>query len=79
MLIKETGLNDVWRDIHTQQKDFTHYSTTRQVHSRIDYFLMNAVDKHSLTLRLIATADLSDYNVIYLTVHLIDSPKNTLW
>ena len=36
LLIQETGLFDVWRNLHASEKDYTHYSATHRVHSRID-------------------------------------------
>lgn len=72
MLIRETDLFDVWRSLHTCEKDYTHYSATHQVHSRIDFFLMNVTDRHRVKECSIGTADISDHNVIYLTVNLND-------
>lgn len=79
MLIKETVMYDVWRNLHALEKDFTHYSATHQVHSRLDYFLMNITDRHRVKECSIGTADVSDHNVIYLTIHLNNRPKSTLW
>lgn len=79
MLIRETGLFDVWRNLHTSEKDYTHYSATHRVHSRIDFFLMNVTDRHRVRECSIGTADISDHNVIYLTIHLNDRQKSTLW
>lgn len=79
MLIKETGMFDVWRDLHALEKDYTHYSATHQVYSRLDYFLMNTTDRHRVKECSIGTADISDHNVVYLCIHLNNTPKNTLW
>lgn len=73
------GLFDVWRSLHQQERDFTHYSATHRVHSRIDLFLMNNVDRHRVKYCSIGTADISDHNVIYLTFHIKNSRKTTLW
>lgn len=70
MLIKESSLFDVWRDLHPLERDFTHYSATHKVHSRIDYFLMNITDRHRVKECTIGTADVSDHNAIYLTINL---------
>lgn len=79
ILIKESGLFDVWRNMHAQDKEFTHYSATHQVHSRLDFFLMNITDRYRVKECSIGTADISDHNVIYLNIHLNNRPKNTLW
>lgn len=79
MYISETGLFDVWRDFHPLEKDFTHYSASHKVHSRIDYFLMNITDRHRVKDCFIGTADISDHNAIYLTINLDDMNKSTLW
>ena len=70
---------DVWRNLHASEKDYTHYSATQRVHSRIDFFLMNVTDRHRVRECSIGTADISDHNVINLTIHLDDRQKCTLW
>lgn len=37
-LLMEMGLVDVWRDFHPTDKQFTFYSASQDVHSRIYYF-----------------------------------------
>lgn len=76
-LIRETGLFDVWRDLHPLEKDFTHYSATHKVHSRIDYFLMNITDRHGVKECTVGTADISDHNAIYLSVNSDKINKDT--
>lgn len=44
ILMKETGLFDVWRALHPKNRDYTHCSFSHQFHSRLDFFLMNVVD-----------------------------------
>lgn len=45
-LIREAGLIDVWTSVHARNREFTHYSPTHKVHSRLDFFLMNAIDRY---------------------------------
>lgn len=79
ILIKETGMFDVWRNLRKLEKDFTHYSAVHRVHSRLDYFLMNITDRHRVKECSIGTADVSDHNAIYLTINLDSRQKSTLW
>lgn len=79
ILIKETGMFDVWRNLHASEKDFTHFSATHQTHSRIDFFLMSIVDRHRVKECSIGTSDVSDHNAVYLIIHLNDRHKSTLW
>lgn len=78
-LIREAGLVDVWRSIHARDREFTHYSATHKVHSRLDFFLMNNTDRHRVHECTIGTADISDHSIIYLNIHLNNKPRNTLW
>lgn len=67
------------RDLHPLEKDFTHYSATDKVHSRIDYFLMNITDRHGFKECTEGTADISDNNAIYLNINLDNINKDTPW
>ena len=42
--LEEMGMMDIWRNLNPLERDFTHYSATHNVHSRIDYFFINKVD-----------------------------------
>ena len=74
-LIKESSLFDVWRDLHPLERDFTHYSATHKVHSRIDYFLMNTTDRHRVKECTISYRTIA----IYLTINLDNiNKKNSM-
>lgn len=77
ILIKETGMFDVWRNLHPSEKDYTHFSATHQIHSRIDFFLMNTVDRYRVKDCSTGTSDVSDHNAVDLTIHLNNRRKNT--
>ena len=79
ILTREAGLIDVWRSLHTRDREFTHYSATHKVHSRLDIFLMNTIDRHRVHECTIGTADVSDHSIIYLNICLNSKPRNTLW
>lgn len=64
---------------HPLEKDFTHYSAAHEVHSRIDYFLMNVSDKHRVKECRIGGADVSDHNSLYLKICLSSRKGNTVW
>lgn len=34
--LEEMGMIDIWRSLNPIEKDFTHYSTTHKVNSRIE-------------------------------------------
>lgn len=76
---KEMGFFDVWRELHPLQKDFSHYSMTHSVHSRIDYFFMQRANRDTIQDCWIGVADMSDYSAIYLKLQLECRQKDTLW
>lgn len=78
-IIENADMFDVWRNLHVRERDFTHYSAAHRVHSRLDYFLMNNIDRHRVMECTIGTADISDHNAVYLTVKLDNRSKSTLW
>lgn len=79
LLIRESGLLDIWRTLHPLDKDFTHYSASHQVHSRIDLLFINLSDRYRVRDCSIGTADISDHNAIHMTINLNNKPKKTLW
>lgn len=78
-MIKEADLCDVWRDIHPIERDYTHYSAAHKVHSRIDFFLINTIDRYRVIDCKVGIADISDHNTIHLTIHLNNRNRKTLW
>ena len=77
--LEEMGYFDVWRDIHPLERDYSHYSATHSVYSRIDYFFMQKEDRHKVKECQIGVTDVSDHSAIYLTVYLKGRKRNTLW
>ena len=76
---EEMGFVDVWRDLHPLQKDYSHYSQTHKVHSRIDYFYTQKENMELVQSCQIGVADVSDHNALYMKVCLSDKKRNTLW
>ena len=77
--VQEMGLIDIWRELHPLERDYTHYSVPHSVYSRIDYFLINTGESHRITESKIGVADVSDHNMISLSINLNSRQKNTVW
>ena len=75
----EMRMIDIWRELHLQERDYTHYSAAHKVHTRIDYFLMNKTDIYRVKECRIGGADLSDHNPLYLEIYLNSWRRNTVW
>ena len=69
----------MWRSVHRRDREFSQYSATQKVHSRLDFFLMNTVDRHRVRECTIGTADMSYHIIVYLNVHLNSKPRNKIW
>lgn len=76
---EEMGFFDVWRDLHPLQKDYSHYSQTHSVYSRIDYFFMQKENRDIIQKCKIGEADISDHSAIYMKIYLNNRKKNTIW
>lgn len=76
---KDISMLDVWRDLHPTDKCFTFISHSHCIYSRIDYFLMFKTNRHSIIKCDIGVRDISDHAGVYLTLHLDNRPKETLW
>ncbi len=79
MLFEEVDLIDIWRDLHPNQRDYTHYSSPHSFYTRIDYFLIFGKDKDKIHTCEIGTIDLSDHAPIYLSVDLNLQAKMNNW
>lgn len=75
----EMGFFDVWRDLHPLRRDFSHYSESHSVYSRIDYFFMQTENRDMIQDCWIGVADVSDHSAIYLKIHLNCRQKDTVW
>ena len=73
------GMMDIWRNLNPLERDFTHYSATHNVHSRIYYFFINKVDGYRVTECIIGGADVSDHNTLFLKLHLNARKRQTIW
>lgn len=78
-LLNEIEMMDVWRELHPTDKGFTFFSHSHYMHSRIDYFFMFKVDRHRIINCDIGVRDISDHAGVYLTLHLDNRRKDTLW
>lgn len=77
--LKEFGIVDIWRELHSSKRDYTHYSPPNNSYARIDYFFMNKNDLNRVKKCEIQQADVSDHCAVLLTVNLKVQEKNTLW
>ena len=76
---EEMGFFDVWRELHPLQRDYSHYSATHSVYSRIDYIFMQKENRDKIKDCWIGVADVSDHSAIYLKIHLKCRRKDTIW
>lgn len=79
VLMSDQGIIDTWRDLYPTSRDYTHYSHSHTVYSRIDYFFIFKKDRHRIQTADIGNIDLSDHAPIYLTLDINNEPRNTLW
>ena len=79
ILIREAGLFDLRRRVHTRDREFTHYSATHKVHSGLGFILMNTIDRHRVHECTIGTAGMFDHSIVCLNLHLNSKPRNMLW
>lgn len=78
-MLREFGVIDIWRDLHPTEKHFTYYSPCHAEYSRLDYFFISAADRHRISKCKIGVRDVSDHSGVYLSLHLNNERKNTLW
>uniref|UniRef100_A0A8C5LXQ3 Endonuclease/exonuclease/phosphatase domain-containing protein n=1 Tax=Leptobrachium leishanense TaxID=445787 RepID=A0A8C5LXQ3_9ANUR len=67
--LNDHRLVDVWRALHTDERDFTFFSPVHNVHTRIDYFLMHYDDLALLRSADIYTTTWSDHAPLSLSLH----------
>lgn len=78
-MLSELGMINVWRELNPTARQYTFYSASHRVHSRIDYFFTSNLDRHRLRECSIGIRDVSDHSPVYLTLHLDIKKKNTYW
>lgn len=76
---EEMGFIDVWRDLHPLRRDYSHYSRTHSVYSRLDYFYSQKENRGLIQGCQIGVADVSDHSAVYMWICLSDRKRNTLW
>lgn len=75
----EVGIVDVWREINPISRDYSHYSAVHNVYSCIDYFFMLKGDLCKVDNCEIKVNTMSDHDPIYMSIHLNNNRKSTLW
>lgn len=56
--------SNVWRELHSKQKDFTHHSVTQKVYSRIEFFLIQKKNLALIEDCSTGVSDASDYSYL---------------
>lgn len=79
ILIKDVGFCDIWRDFYLLERDYMYYFVVYKVYFRIDYFLINIIDRYRVIDCEIGIVDVLDYNVIYLIIYFDCLNKIILW
>lgn len=77
--MREDGIVDVWREMNPTSRDYSHYSFAHNIYSRIDYFFMLKGDFFRVVNCEIGPSSISDHGPIYMSVHLNNQRKSTLW
>lgn len=73
--LREVGIVDGWRELNPTCRDYSHYSSTHSVYSRIDYlFMLKGVFFRVNNCKMGPTT-ISKHGTIYMSVHVI----STLW
>ena len=78
-VLTELGFSDVWRELHPFERDFTFYSASHSVYTRIDYFFMNIADRFRIEECKIGVADVSDHCILHLTLNMNSRKRYTAW
>ena len=78
-MLTELWMIDVWRELHPTDRQYTFYSASHRVHSRIDYFFTYNSDRYRLRECSIRIRDVSDHSPVYLILHLDNKKKNKFW
>lgn len=78
-LMGELGMIDVWRELHPDDREYTHHSCPHAAYSRLDYFFMFTVDGSRVRSCDIETIDLSDHSPVSLSIHLGRKKRASLW
>lgn len=73
--LHKAQLVDVWRLQHSGERDYTFYSQTHKLYSRIDYFLIPHNQLHSVVDSSIGLITWSDHAPITLTYTLTGHPR----
>lgn len=79
VIMKETGLLDVWRELNSTQKDYTFFSQPHSCYSRLDYFFILRNDLYRVISCKIGIMDLSDHAPVYLEIIFTKETRETSW
>lgn len=77
--LQEMGLVDIWRNMHPEEKGYTHHSAAHKTHSRIDQLFVRKEDVYRVRQCRIGAADVSDHNPLFLRMVINNRKRQTLW
>uniref|UniRef100_A0A3Q2ZLE5 Reverse transcriptase domain-containing protein n=2 Tax=Kryptolebias marmoratus TaxID=37003 RepID=A0A3Q2ZLE5_KRYMA len=79
LAVEEFGFVDIWRELHPNIKDYTHYSAPNKSYSRIDYFFINKSDIYKVKECEIEETSISDHSSLILKLNLLSRKCKTAW
>lgn len=78
ILTSEMGVIGLWRDFYPTGRDYTHYSCSHSLYSRIDYFIFKR-DRHRVHYCEIGNMDLSYRTPLLLSLQISNNTGKAVW
>ena len=75
--MKDLNLTDVWRQMHSQSRDYSFYSCPHKSHTRIDLFLLSTQLVHRALESEYLSRTLSDHSPLTLSILMPEKTTNS--